>query len=350
MEYNDETSVDAVLKLNTPLTHFYTLSSNPEFRIQFRRVFLASERDKGHPSRPESFGCPMACAPRSPIPTIDRSMTFSSADTSKSRSINNPVHQENASATKELHELVHYGPTSRSDLPGGSMPDVSNIERQPDKTLHLENVSRSALPSPTSTVAPVSPSFQAFSHASASHCVSKTFSALPSSIQSYPGTVALPFSLDKKIALSICGQVVTYNLDELEDDPRTIIGLLKLVSSERGNWMVVAAHYRRNKNPAAALAVVTAMVQGKPYTHHYASVELESVHIVMKEHGVQEDDLKPAYLMLSGCETDLMKITRSTDGALSEEHFKRSREWLQKVYGKLDSSGESIVILSPLSH
>ena len=350
MEYNDETSVDAVLKLNTPLTHFYTLASNPEFRIQFRRVFVASERDKGHPSRPETFDNPMTRASRSSILTIDHSTTLSSADASTSRSTNNPVNQENASSTRELHELMQYEPTSRSDLPGGSIPDVSNIQRQPDKMLHLENVSRSALPSPTSTVAPVSPSFQAFSLTPASHAVSKTFSALPSSIQSYPGTVALPFSLDKKIPLSICGQVVTYNLEELEDDPKTIIGLLKLVSSERGNWMIVAAHYRRNKNPAAALAVMTAMVQGAPCPYQYASVESESVHIVMKEHGVQEDDLKPAFLMLSGCETDLMKMTRSTDGALSEEHFKRSREWLQKVYGTLDSSGELIFILSPLLH
>jgi len=54
----------------------------------------------------------------------------------------------------------------------------------------------------------------------------------------------------------------------------------------------------------------------------------------MQQHGVQEDDLKPAFLMLSGCETDLMKMSRSTDAVASEQHFQRSKEWLQKVYGK----------------
>jgi hypothetical protein len=71
----------------------------------------------------------------------------------------------------------------------------------------------------------------------------------------------------------------------------------------------------------------------------------------MEENGVQEDELKPAFLMLSGCETDLMKMTRSTDGALSDEHLKRSKEWLQKVYGKFNSTlsvGESIVTRYPL--
>lgn len=54
----------------------------------------------------------------------------------------------------------------------------------------------------------------------------------------------------------------------------------------------------------------------------------------MAQNGIPECDLKPAFLMLSGCETDLGKKARlegnSTEAA---EHYKASQEWLQKVYG-----------------
>ena len=56
----------------------------------------------------------------------------------------------------------------------------------------------------------------------------------------------------------------------------------------------------------------------------------------MNQHDVKEDELKPAFLMLSGCETDLWKLTRPLDGSpneVSDEHFKQSQRWLQKVYG-----------------
>lgn len=60
--------------------------------------------------------------------------------------------------------------------------------------------------------------------------------------------------------------------------------------------------------------------------------------IVMKDAGIAEDQLKPAFLMLSGCLTELGKQARLPNGretAESNACFEQSRYWLQKVYGAL---------------
>ena len=57
---------------------------------------------------------------------------------------------------------------------------------------------------------------------------------------------------------------------------------------------------------------------------------------VMIEHGMSEADLKPAFLMLSSCETELCKRARTTSGENTEAslgHAQKSYHWLQKVYG-----------------
>jgi hypothetical protein len=59
---------------------------------------------------------------------------------------------------------------------------------------------------------------------------------------------------------------------------------------------------------------------------------------VLAQHGVSEEDLKPAYLMLSGCESDLGRMARAASDhhkkpEISAEHYKNSRRWLQKVFG-----------------
>jgi hypothetical protein len=251
VEYKDETTVDALLKLNTPLMHFYSLAVNPEFRDQFHRVAVVSERDNDHPSCPRTADCPMDFVPGSHIVTNDKANRLGF-----SRPAHGLANEERTPHIRQVPESVCRGPTCLPSPLDASMSNVGNIQLRSDKA-HLDDSPSSALPSPTS----VSPLYQAFTHVPASHCI---HSVSPSPIQLHPGTVALPFSLNNKVALSICGQIVTYNLDELEDDPRTIIGLLKLISNERGNWMIVAAHYRRNKNPTAALAVMTAMLQGTP--------------------------------------------------------------------------------------
>jgi hypothetical protein len=60
-------------------------------------------------------------------------------------------------------------------------------------------------------------------------------------------------------------------------------------------------------------------------------------------HGMSESDLKPAFLMLSSCETELAKRTRTSAGENTEVslgHSQKSYHWLQKVYGVNLSSAE----------
>ena len=55
-------------------------------------------------------------------------------------------------------------------------------------------------------------------------------------------------------------------LDLLDKDPTSIIEVLTQTAaraSDRAQWMIVGAHYRRMGNPSAALSVVAAMVNGK---------------------------------------------------------------------------------------
>lgn len=55
----------------------------------------------------------------------------------------------------------------------------------------------------------------------------------------------------------------------------------------------------------------------------------------MGYHKVPESELKPAFLMLSGCETDLAKAAKSqgADHSVISTHYHKSQKWLQKVYG-----------------
>jgi len=67
--------------------------------------------------------------------------------------------------------------------------------------------------------------------------------------------------------------------------------------------------------------------------------------IAMTEHGISEDDLKPAFLFLSGCETDLARQARAAQStADTDEHYKNARMWLQKVYGSGKSPAASRVV------
>jgi chromosome segregation ATPase len=55
--------------------------------------------------------------------------------------------------------------------------------------------------------------------------------------------------------------------------------------------------------------------------------------------GVSESELKPAYLFLAGCESDLAKLSKATkNSATASEHYAAARMWLQKVFGKGDAA------------
>ncbi|KAF9066147.1 hypothetical protein BDP27DRAFT_1331031 [Rhodocollybia butyracea] len=129
--------------------------------------------------------------------------------------------------------------------------------------------------------------------------------------------------------LCLSGEVFSYDLKNLQPDPREIVDLLKCTGSERGNWMIVGASYRRQGNPRAAIIVLKAMLE------------------VMAQHGIPEQQLKPAFLLLSGCETDLGKLTQE-EGKVDHEHYQKAQEWIQKVYGTTKILNRS-TISEPLS-
>lgn len=166
-----------------------------------------------------------------------------------------------------------------------------------------------------------------------------------------PATLTLTsgpsFTLQTVLVMSLSNENITYDLDTLESDPKGIISLLKLTASERDKWMMVACHYRKNGQFEAAIQVVHAMVEG---LFRFASRSLFIVFLlkgfgfgiitVIKEYGLSEGEIKPAFLMLSSCESALSKRTRTVSGqktAVSEAHFRRSHAWLHKVYGVKDS-------------
>ncbi|KAF5370807.1 hypothetical protein D9758_001967 [Tetrapyrgos nigripes] len=120
-------------------------------------------------------------------------------------------------------------------------------------------------------------------------------------------------TLSTRISLNFSGETFLYDLQHLDADPREIIELLKSSASERGSYTTVAAHYRRVGNPAAAISVVSAMLEV----------------LALR---VSEQDLKPAFLLLAGCETDLGKNNKA-DTKASSHHYSNSQKWLQKVYG-----------------
>ncbi|KAJ3830171.1 hypothetical protein F5880DRAFT_1299787 [Lentinula raphanica] len=123
--------------------------------------------------------------------------------------------------------------------------------------------------------------------------------------------------LTTHIRLCLCGELFSYDLNNLLSDPREIIELLKCTGSERGNWMMVGAFYRRRGNVHAAIAVIESMLE------------------VMTQRGISDNGLKPAYLLLSGCETDLSKLTRRDEESIADQHQRKAQSWLQKVYGAM---------------
>lgn len=72
------------------------------------------------------------------------------------------------------------------------------------------------------------------------------------------------------LPMTLCGQDINFDLQDLDDDPCSIIELLSATSSDRDKWMIVGAFYRRKGNIHAALTVVTTMVKGQQdFTRHF---------------------------------------------------------------------------------
>ena len=76
-------------------------------------------------------------------------------------------------------------------------------------------------------------------------------------------TPSLPYSLETRLVFEIQGRKQVYDLSQDSGlNPESIIELLRLSKSERGNWMMAGAYFRRQGNPRAALQVIATMVQG----------------------------------------------------------------------------------------
>lgn len=75
--------------------------------------------------------------------------------------------------------------------------------------------------------------------------------------------------MESRLVMKLCEEIISYDLESLEKDPKAIIELLKVTASERDKWIVVACHYRRKGDVEAAISVVTCMVEGNLPLHHW---------------------------------------------------------------------------------
>ncbi|KAF8967880.1 hypothetical protein BDZ97DRAFT_1655914 [Flammula alnicola] len=141
-----------------------------------------------------------------------------------------------------------------------------------------------------------------------------------SSVGDSPPSATFPISCETRISMNLCGEVITYDLQGLESDARVITELLKITKSERANYLVAAAFYRRSGNPSGAKAVLTSMVEE------------------FTAQGVPAEQLKPAFLFLSGCELDLAKFAKAENKVSSviSGHYAAAQTCLQKVFGKAE--------------
>jgi hypothetical protein len=193
---------------------------------------------------------------------------------------------------------------------GSSIPPTASLRSPPPRLPLLISTSKVPAPTPNQLPTPVSPT------------------------RPLPSVSEMLFSLETRLEMSLCGEPIVYDLKTLEDDPQAIIDLLKVTASERGSWMIVACHYRRKFKVAAAISVMTSMLEGATVSlQSFIITMLNILSIVMEGNGVSDIDLKPAFLMLSSCETELARRTAKSNSKLSAEHASKSTRWLQKVYG-----------------
>ncbi|KAF7983308.1 hypothetical protein HWV62_22986 [Athelia sp. TMB] len=134
-------------------------------------------------------------------------------------------------------------------------------------------------------------------------------------------TTRTSFTLQTNLTLAIYGEVVNYDLNTLDPEPRTIIEMLKMSASERDKWMVIGCYYMNKGMPEAAIKVVQTMIR------------------VMRGRGMQDADLKPAFLLLFNCETLLCKMVLAKESRrteCSDGHARKALEWLRKIYNDVN--------------
>ncbi|OCH86357.1 hypothetical protein OBBRIDRAFT_244494 [Obba rivulosa] len=139
------------------------------------------------------------------------------------------------------------------------------------------------------------------------------------------------------IVLNYNGEHVSCALENLDENPGGIIAVLKATaghSLERDKWMIVAGYYRGKGNVKAAVAVVSTMVEV----------------MTSPTVGLASHELKPAYLMLASCHTDLGKQARLSPDVpvdVSQEHYQKASAYLQQVYGMFAAEAPAPPVTDP---
>lgn len=206
-------------KLNGPDTHVHALAYIPQLIDRF---------------------CALAGAAGDPVPDTKRSRSSSPHRPSTSR-----TRRTSPSGSRDVspHTPTAFFPAFGE--PGFTLrvPD-SNKGRSPNRGRPL-SINPETLPG-TAVLSPIS--------------ISLSDSSLAASLVSEP----TPRTGRHILTLTICDQPITVNLEGSSDDPKGIISLLELSTCERDKWIIAAAHYRRGRNPVAAIKVLTSMVKGDP--------------------------------------------------------------------------------------
>ncbi|KAF9526587.1 hypothetical protein CPB83DRAFT_857417 [Crepidotus variabilis] len=154
---------------------------------------------------------------------------------------------------------------------------------------------------------------------SAQHTPCETLAEPRSSLES-DHSLQLGLSCDSRIYFSLFGEILSLDLAALTPNSEVIIELLKTAQSEKANYMIAGAYYRRIGLLESAKSIAQAMVN-----------EFSSK-------GQPESSLKPVFLFLASCEMDLAKTASTTKSSHSvvTGHTRSAKQWLQKVYGKAD--------------
>ncbi|CAK5281756.1 unnamed protein product [Mycena citricolor] len=171
---------------------------------------------------------------------------------------------------------------------------TSDIEISAPSGLHCSPPSRHLLHSLKTCDSPISQSMTsppAIVSSSSEHGASTRPIEMPGpSIQS------------RVISMRLCGETISLDLKTLTGEPASVIELLRMTSSDRGNWMTVGAYYRHIAHPEASRSVLSAMLE------------------VFEQPDTSTHDLNPG------------------NAAKADEHLKNAQNWLQRVYGTFSQS------------
>lgn len=225
----------------------YPISTNPQLIKQYRATNPSDFDSYGRPRRTSTTNAPkdtLAKLNRDPTPRRRGSTSVARAQASGimhnySLEFSRDRNLSNAASSTSSPPVMPMQGSSRSIETGGG--DVHATPRQPSSSIPL-----------------LTPAVNIEDDLN-----SRAPTGVVSSIDTAPSTSTFPLSFSNTITMSLCGGAITFDLQELQQDPQVIIDLLKLTQSERGNWMIVAANYRRSSNTSAAISVLDAMTAGK---------------------------------------------------------------------------------------